>query len=117
MPDTPMNYPQMPEEKLKKLQHYYENGLSVEGIPKKVRKELARLHKIAPFRPYSVDAAGYKARFTSPVPLNRCVQIEKKQILSEGLEGYASEWTGDEQEGEYLRAKIFKEQGIRLWWD
>ena len=43
MPDTPMNYPPMPEEKLKKLQHYYENGLSVDGIPKKVQEHLARV--------------------------------------------------------------------------
>ena len=33
----------MPEQKLKKLQHYYENGLSVDGIPKKVQEHLARV--------------------------------------------------------------------------
>ena len=43
MPDTPMNYPQMSEEKLQKLRHYYENGTSFDGVPKKVQDHLARV--------------------------------------------------------------------------
>ena len=46
MPDTPMNQPPMPEEKMKRLQDYWETGLSVDGIPDKVKAHLARVKEM-----------------------------------------------------------------------
>jgi agmatinase len=46
MGDKAMNYPPMPEEKLKKLRDYYENGTSVDGIPDKVKAHLARVKEM-----------------------------------------------------------------------
>ena len=43
MGDKAMNYPPMSEEKVKRLRDYYENGTSVDGIPKKVQEHLARV--------------------------------------------------------------------------
>jgi arginase family enzyme len=46
MGDKAMNYPPMPEEKLERLRHYYENGTSAEGIPDKVKEHLARVKQM-----------------------------------------------------------------------
>jgi agmatinase len=46
MGDKAMNYPPMPEEKLKRLRDYYENGTSVDGIPDKVKAHLARVKEM-----------------------------------------------------------------------
>ncbi|MFC4991508.1 hypothetical protein [Rubritalea tangerina] len=46
MADKPMNYPPMSEEKLKKLQDYYENGTSFDGVPKKVQDHLLRVKQM-----------------------------------------------------------------------
>ena len=46
MGDKAMNYPPMSEEKLAKLKHYYENGTSFEGVPKKVQEHLLRVKQM-----------------------------------------------------------------------
>ena len=46
MADKAMNYPPMSEEKRAKLKDYFENGRSVDGIPEKVQKHLARVKEM-----------------------------------------------------------------------
>jgi len=82
---------------------------------KRVCDELARIFKIAPFRPYFMDAAGYKAKFLEPLTLETAQSIVG--ILTVGLEGYASEWTGEESEMSEMVETLMRENQIRLWWD
>ena len=74
--------------------------------------ELSRIFKVASFRPYFVDAAGYKAKFLDRLTTRQSQMIEG--ILTVGLEGYVSEWSGD---GPILAETLVKENGLRLWWD
>jgi hypothetical protein len=82
------------------------------SIQAKVCNELTRVFEIANFRPYFIDAAGYKARFLKQITENQAASIE--EILTQGLEGYASEWSGD---GPLLANTVLEENQIRLWWD
>ncbi|MCZ7647195.1 MAG: hypothetical protein M5U26_18390 [Planctomycetota bacterium] len=74
--------------------------------------ELNRIYKILPFRPYFVDAAGYKCRFERRISKKQAAQVE--QILTVGLEGYYGEWSG---EGPVLANTVIVDNGLRLWWD
>jgi hypothetical protein len=80
--------------------------------PKRVYDELSRVFKIAPFRPYFIDDAGYKAKFLDPLTQEQAHAIES--VLTVGLEGYVSEWSGD---GPLMVDTLLKENGLRLWWD
>jgi hypothetical protein len=82
------------------------------GEAEQVCDELSRVFKIAPFRPYFVDAAGYKAKFVGELTAKQAESIEG--ILTVGLEGYVSEWSGD---GPIMADTLLKENGLRLWWD
>jgi hypothetical protein len=78
----------------------------------RVCDELSRVYEIAPFRPYFVDAAGYKATFLQPITQDQAKQVES--VLTVGLEGYVSEWSGN---GPLMVDTLVKENGLRLWWD
>lgn len=80
--------------------------------PDDVYDELSRVFKVAPFRPYFVDSAGYKARFLKRLTIEQAREID--QILTVGMEGYMCEWTGDE---DCIPATLVKENLLRLWWD
>lgn len=75
--------------------------------------ELTRIFRVAPFRTYFVDAAGYKARFKSQITVEQAAEIER--IVSVGLEGYSSDWTIED--GPNIAKVILAENQIRLWWD
>jgi hypothetical protein len=74
--------------------------------------ELSCVLKVAPFRPYFADAAGYKAKFLDRLTARQAQAIER--ILTVGLEGYLSEWSGD---GPIMAETLVEENGLRLWWD
>jgi len=78
----------------------------------KVCEQLAKVYEVAPFRPYFVDCAGYKCRFIQPISRPQSLAVEK--ILTVGLEGYVSEWSGH---GPILADAVLAENGLRLWWD
>ncbi len=80
--------------------------------PDEVYDELSRVFKVAPFRPYFVDSAGYKARFLKRLTTRQSHKIA--DILTVGLEGYICEWTGVEDS---IAETLVKENGLRLWWD
>ena len=74
--------------------------------------ELTRIFKVAPFRPYFADAAGYKAKFLDRLTAKQAQTIEG--ILTVGLESYISEWPGN---GSIMAETLIKEDGLRLLWD
>lgn len=78
----------------------------------RVCAQLAMIFELAPFRPYFVDDAGYKSRFIQPISRQQADAIE--HILTVGLEGYVSEWTGY---GPIVADAVLAENGLRLWWD
>ena len=75
-------------------------------------EEMEAVHQIAPYRPYFADGAGFKARFLESISQEKALQIE--DILTVGLEGYQSDWSG---EGPVLAETLVKENQVRLWWD
>jgi hypothetical protein len=81
-------------------------------VTDQVCDELARVFAVAPFRPSFVDAAGYKCRFDRPISRAQARQIE--EILTEGLEGYLADYSG---EGPLLVDALLAENALRLWWD
>jgi hypothetical protein len=74
--------------------------------------QLSRVFELAPFRPYFIDPAGYKAKFINPITARLANAIE--DILTVGLESYASEYSGD---GPLMADTLISENGLRLWWD
>jgi hypothetical protein len=78
----------------------------------RVCEQLARVFEVAPFRPYFADAAGYKCRFERPISREQGAAVE--QILTVGLEGYHSEWSGV---GPLVADAVVAENGLRLWCD
>jgi hypothetical protein len=96
------------------LAREFETGSHNKGDDmKKVCDELAQVFDVAPFRPYFVDAAGYKAKFLSPITRERASLIES--ILTVGLEGYdESDSSGN---GSAIAESLIAENGFRLWWD
>ena len=78
----------------------------------RVCDELSRVFEIVPFRPYFVDAAGYKCRFARQIKPEEAAAAE--QILTAGVEGYLSRWSG---EGSLLADAVIAENELRLWWD
>ena len=78
----------------------------------KVCEQLGSVFEIAPFQPYFIDAAGFKCRFIQPISSQQADAIER--ILTVGLEGYVSEWSG---QGPIVADTVVAENGLRLWWD
>lgn len=75
-------------------------------------EEMEAVYKIAAYRPYFADAAGFKARFLETLSAAQALRIE--DVLTVGLEGYQSEWSG---QGPVVADTLMKENQIRLWWD
>ena len=85
------------------------NGRTAED-KERCHAELRRVYDIIPFRPYGVGPAEYKCVFNRDVSNLEASQID--DILTEGLEGYASEM----EDSWDLAQRILLDNGLKLWW-
>ena len=75
----------------------------------KLCEQLENIYRIAPFRPYFIDSAGYKASFQKQITLKQAKLIASLVVI--GVDGYSAET------GTAIAKTLVAENEIRFWWD